>query len=149
MKLISRIFLLVAFVIGIFIATHNTQSVVFTYIPGGELSPVPQGASLELPLFLLVLGALTLGAFFAGFATAFEHARLRAGLRKQTKLAARAVGEAKTAVADAESLRKELDALRTQAQAADERALSAERAQLESANAAAEADADEDDPQYN
>jgi uncharacterized integral membrane protein len=130
MKLISRIFLLVAFVIGIFVATHNTQTVEFTYIPGGQLSPLPQGASLELPLFLLVLAALTVGAFFAGFASAFEHARLRAGLRKQTKVATRAAQESKAARADAEALSKELDAVRNEAQASDERAMAAETAQV-------------------
>ncbi|MFT4570457.1 MAG: putative integral membrane protein [Hyphomicrobiaceae bacterium] len=131
MKLLSRIILLALFVVGIFIATDNMQIVEFSYIPDGDYSPLPQGAKLELPLFLLVLGSLLVGAFLAGFATAFEHARLRAGLRRQTRLADRARDEASLAKGDLEELTRELDTARTRAEQAVEREKTAVRAQEE------------------
>jgi uncharacterized integral membrane protein len=140
MKLLSRIILLVLFVVGIFIATHNMQVVEFTYIPGGQYSPLPQGATVELPLFLLVLGALLVGAFLAGFTTAFEHARLRAGLRRQTRIADRAKDEAGIATAEVEDLRRELEAARTRAEQAGEREQAAVRAREEAINASREAE---------
>lgn len=140
MKLISRIFLLTLCVVGIFIATENIQVVEFTYVPGGAYSPLPQGAKVEMPLFLLVLAALLAGAFLAAFSTAVEHARLRAGLRRQTRIADKSREEAQSATGQLDDLKQQLEAERSRADQATDREKSAIRAREEAISASREAE---------
>ena len=138
MKIIRSIFLLVLFVAGVVIATQNTGPVTFVYLPQASWSPVPDGASLDLPLFIVVLGCLVVGAALAGFATFIEQVRLRNTARRQTKLATKMTKERDDAVAKLEEASTALEVARDQTSQAERQVAEAAR---EAANAAAANDA--------
>ncbi len=113
MKIISRLLYAIVTIAGVVLASMNMQLVKVTYLPALEISPVPEGAYFEFPLALLLLAVLVAGVLIAGLGTLLEHIRLRAGLRKQSKLNAR--------------LEQELDSARAALEAANARADEASR----------------------
>ena len=122
MKIIRTLFLIVLFVLGVLVATQNTQAVRFAYLPDASWSPIPGGAAIELPLFLLVLGCVVLGAALAGVGTFVEQVRLRTAARRQTKLATKMTKERDAAVSDLDRAKEQLEDARAAAQQAERRA---------------------------
>ncbi len=104
MKIISRLLYALVIIAGIVLASMNMQVVTVTYLPELSISPIPEGAAFDFPLALLLLAVLVIGVLIAGLGAFVEHVRLRAGLRKQSKLNARLEQElvaARAALGDA------------------------------------------------
>jgi uncharacterized membrane protein YciS (DUF1049 family) len=107
-------------VVGIVLASANMTLVRFIYIPGVAFLSTGEQAEVEIPLALLLLAFLLLGALVAGTGTFVEHVRLRFLVRRGEKVV--------------KALRGELDKVRAELEQA-EAALSARSSELASEQA--------------
>ena len=125
MKILRNVLLCVLFVAAVFISSANVQLVEIVYLPATGLESGWQPRSIQLPLFVIVLGALGIGALLGGAAGLFEQGRLRLALRQSRKAEHKAVAElaeAETGLAGeretAARLRRDLEAARAAAERA-------------------------------
>lgn len=118
MKILRNVLSLVLFLAGIVLASVNATVVPFTYLPPLGVGPRPEGATIELPLWVPVIAAVVFGALIAAAGSGFEHLRLRAGLRKQRRIAERAEGSLEDARGEVEQLRLKLEEAEQAARAA-------------------------------
>lgn len=119
MGIVRNVVLCLFFVAAVYVASANVQPVEIVYLPafGGD-SPW-NARSVEIPLFVVILGALVVGALIGGITGLLEQGRLRLALRR----AVRAEHKAREQLAETESslgkeqasshaLRAELSAVR-------------------------------------
>ena len=85
MKILRNVLLCVLFVCAVFISSANVQLVEIVYLPATGLESGWQPRSIQLPLFVIILGALGVGALLGGAAGLFEQGRLRLALRQARK----------------------------------------------------------------
>lgn len=112
MKILRNLLYIFAVVGGIVLASANMTEVDFVYLPGLEFLAGPSVAQVRVPLALLLLGFLLVGAFVAGTGTFVEHVRLRFLSRRNEKVA-------RGLRAELEKARAELDQARTELAARD------------------------------
>ncbi len=122
MRVIRTAVLSLLFIAGVFLASANVHDVSLVFLPNIPIAGWPEFRSVELPLFILVLGFLVLGVILGGFGALFEHVRLRRALRRASKEKDKLAGElgaARAEVEQAESqqsrLREELEQARAEA----------------------------------
>jgi len=108
-KILRTILYTIAIVAGIVLASVNMTLVPFIYLPALRFLPRPEGAQIEAPLALLLLGALVIGTLIAGTGSFVEHVRLRMALRRQNK-------RNEKLTAEVDKLRAELEAAHTSAE---------------------------------
>jgi len=108
MKLLRTFLFAILFLVGVFLASANTASIELVYLPRLPFGPYPEGASVHLPIFLVVLAAVLLGVFA-------EQLRLRLGMRSQRREAERLAGELEQQTEDMRNLRAELAEAREEA----------------------------------
>jgi uncharacterized integral membrane protein len=89
MRILKTVILCLAFVVAVFLCSANVHSVQLHYIPDIGLPQLGEPQSLNLPLFLLVLGSVALGLVLGGGGALFEQTRLRLELRQAKKAADR------------------------------------------------------------
>jgi len=130
MRILRNVLLCVLFVAAVFIASANVQLVEIVYLPSTGLGSGWQPRSVQLPLFVIVLGALGLGALIGGAAGLFEQGRLRLALRQSRKAAHKALADAADAEARLVSEREGTEKLRREAEVAR---MEAERARRSAA----------------
>jgi uncharacterized membrane protein YciS (DUF1049 family) len=121
-KILRNLLYLVLIVVGIVLASANMELVRFVYIPGIAFLSTGEQAEIQIPLALLLLGFLLIGAFVAGTGTLVEHVRLRFLVRRNEKVV--------------KALRSDLDKVRADLEQA-EAALSARTSELASEQARA------------
>lgn len=133
MKILRNVLLCVLFVAAVFISSANVQLVEIVYLPATGLESGWQPRAVQLPLFVIVLGALAIGALLGGAAGLFEQGRLRLALRQARKSehkAASDLAEAQAELAGEKEtgarLRRELDSARAAAEIARRSAAGAE-----------------------
>jgi uncharacterized integral membrane protein len=119
-RILRNLVYLFAIVSGIVLASANMTPVRFVYIPGISFLSTGEQAEIEIPLALLLLGFLLLGAVLAGTGTLVEHVRLRFLVRRNEKVV--------------KALRGEIDKVRAELEQA-EAALSARSSELASEQA--------------
>ncbi|MFQ5478223.1 MAG: lipopolysaccharide assembly protein LapA domain-containing protein [Candidatus Binatia bacterium] len=85
MKIVKTMFYTVVFLFAVFIASFNTATVYLVYLPALPFLARPEGAVLQLPLFVVILGSVLLGVIIGGAGAFIEHLRLRATLRAEQK----------------------------------------------------------------
>lgn len=119
MKILRNVLLCVLFVVAVFVSSANVQLVEIVYLPATGLESGWQPRSIQLPLFVIVLGALGIGALLGGAAGLFEQGRLRLALRQARKSEHKAAADLAAVEANvareresAERLRRELEAER-------------------------------------
>ncbi len=122
MRILRNLLYIFVIVAGIVLASANMTLVRFVYIPGVAFLSTGEQAEAELPLALLLLAFLLLGAVVAGTGTLVEHVRLRFLVRRNEKVV--------------KALRSELDKARTELEQA-EAALAARSSELASEQARA------------
>jgi uncharacterized integral membrane protein len=93
MKIVKRTLLLVLFVCGVFLATHNSQDVTLVVIPALGIAGWPAEQTIDLPLFVVILAALTAGGLLIGVVAAAERISLQTRLRRARKDVARLESE--------------------------------------------------------
>jgi len=98
------------FVAAVFISSANVHVVELVYLPGIGIESTWEPRAVHVPLFVVVLASLIIGALLGGAGALFEQARLRLALRKARKVADKAASDADEA-RQAEAARAE-DALR-------------------------------------
>ncbi|HYC54965.1 MAG TPA: lipopolysaccharide assembly protein LapA domain-containing protein [Candidatus Binatia bacterium] len=144
MRILRTILLLILIVAGIALASVNMTPVKFFYLPPFQFMPRPEGASMDIPLALLLLASLVLGALIAGTGTFVEHARLRFAVRRQAKVNGKLRGDVERLTSELEQARSAAEARQVELAAAQTRAERAEdevtKAQLEAARHRARAD---------
>ena len=94
MKTLRTLLLCLLFVGAVFISSANVHVVELVYLPGIGVESTWSPRSIAVPLFVVVLGSLIVGALLGGAGALFEQARLRLGLRQARKAAEKAAGEA-------------------------------------------------------
>ena len=94
MKTIRTLLLCLLFVAAVFISSANVHLVDLVYLPGIGVESTWSPRSVAVPLFVVVLGSLIVGALLGGVGALFEQARLRLGLRQARKAADKATTEA-------------------------------------------------------
>ena len=94
MKTIRTLLLCLLFVAAVFISSANVHVVELVYLPGIGVESTWSPRSVAVPLFVVVLGSLIVGALLGGAGALFEQARLRLGLRQARKAADKATTEA-------------------------------------------------------
>ncbi|TFH31974.1 MAG: hypothetical protein E4H00_02415 [Myxococcales bacterium] len=120
MGIIRNIIVAILFVAAVYIASANVQLIEIVYLPTSGVSSGWDARSIELPVFVVVLGGLVLVAVFGGAAGLFEQGRLRLALRKATKAERRANDEIASLEkqltkqqSESSELQSELDAVRS------------------------------------
>ena len=115
MKTLRTIFFCLLFVAAVFVSSANVHVVDVVYLPAVGIESTWDPRSIRVPLFVVVLAALILGALLGGATALYEQARLRLALRQARRAADKAASETEEAqalqaraVADAASLRQEL-----------------------------------------
>ena len=93
MRVIRTAVLSLLFIAGVFLASANVHDVSLVFLPNIPIAGWPEFRSVELPLFMLVLGFLVLGVILGGFGVLFEHVRLRRALRRASRDKDKLVGE--------------------------------------------------------
>jgi len=93
MRILRNVLLCVIFVFAVFISSANVQLVEIVYLPATGLESGWEPRSIQLPLFVIVLGALALGALLGGAAGLFEQGRLHLALRQSRKTEHKAAAE--------------------------------------------------------
>lgn len=86
MKILRNLLYIFVIVCGIVLASANMEPVRFVYIPGIAFLSTGEQAEAQVPLALLLLGFLLVGAFVAGTGTLVEHVRLRFLVRRNEKV---------------------------------------------------------------
>jgi len=94
MRTIRTLLLCLLFVAAVFISSANVHVVDLVYLPGIGVESTWSPRSVAVPLFVVVLGSLIVGALLGGAGALFEQARLRLGLRQARKAADKATTEA-------------------------------------------------------
>jgi len=114
-KTLRTVFLCLVFVAAVFVSSANVHVVELVYLPALGIESTWDPRSIHIPLFVVVLAALILGAVLGGATALYEQARLRLALRQARRATAKASGETEEArvaqtraVADAAKLRAEL-----------------------------------------
>jgi uncharacterized integral membrane protein len=125
MRILRNVLLCVIFVFAVFVSSANVQLVEIVYLPATGLASGWQPRSIQLPLFVIILGALGLGALLGGIAGLFEQGRLRLALRQSRKAEHKAAADlaaAEAAVAGeretSERLQRDLESARVTAERA-------------------------------
>jgi hypothetical protein len=121
-RILRNLLYIFVIVAGIVVASANMTPVRFVYIPGVAFLSTGEQAEANVPLALLLLAFLLLGAVVAGTGTFVEHVRLRFLVRRNEKVA--------------KGLRNELDKARAELEQA-EAALGARTSELASEQARA------------
>ncbi|RMF24857.1 MAG: DUF1049 domain-containing protein [Deltaproteobacteria bacterium] len=114
MRVIRTVVIALLFIAAVFLASANVQEVSLVFLPDLPVAGWPATRSLELPLFVLVLGSLVLGVLIGGFGALFEQARLRRGLRRADKEKKRLAAELAQAAEERERYRQERDEARAE-----------------------------------
>ncbi len=112
MRVIRTIVVALLFIAAVFLASANVQEVEIVFLPDLPLAGWPSVQSVELPLFVIVLGSLVVGVLVGGFGALLEQARLRRAVRRATKEKEKLAGELREVRAElerAESARAELE----------------------------------------
>lgn len=131
MRVLRTVLICLLFVAAVFISSANVHLVELVYLPGIGIESTWEPRSIRAPLFVVVLGALLIGALLGGAAAIFEQTRLRLALRQSRKAAEKAASDVE-AVRD-ERARDLSEAARLRQELADaRRALSPPNAQIES-----------------
>jgi uncharacterized integral membrane protein len=119
MRILRNVLLCVLFVAAVFVSSANVQLVEIVYLPATGLDSGWQPRAIQLPLFVIVLGALGIGALLGGAAGFFEQGRLRLALRHSRKSEHKAAADLATVEGNvarerenAERLHRELEAER-------------------------------------
>jgi uncharacterized integral membrane protein len=85
-KILRSIVRILLIVVGVMVSIPNMTPVRFVYLPVIPLVSSGEAASVEIPLALLLLAFLALGALFVGTSTLVEHVRLRFLVRRNAKV---------------------------------------------------------------
>jgi hypothetical protein len=114
-KTLRTIFFCLLFVAAVFVSSANVHVVDVVYLPAVGIESTWDPRSIRVPLFVVVLAALILGAILGGATALYEQARLRLALRQARRGADKAASEKEDAqalqaraVAEAVRLRQEL-----------------------------------------
>ena len=118
MKILRNVLLCVLFVAAVFVSSANVQLVEIVYLPATGLESGWQPRAIQLPLFVIVLGALGIGALLGGAAGLFEQGRLRLSLRQSRKSEHKAAADLATAEEKLASERENAERLRRDFEAA-------------------------------
>jgi uncharacterized integral membrane protein len=129
-KILRNVLLCVLFVVAVFISSANVQLVEIVYLPATGLESGWQPRAIQLPLFVIVLGALGVGALLGGAAGLFEQGRLRLALRQSRKTEHKAVADLAAAEAGLASEREGSQRLQRELEAAHASAERARRATI-------------------
>lgn len=86
MRILRSILRILVIVVGVMVSIPNMTPVRFVYLPVLPLVAGGEEASVEIPLALLLLAFLALGALFVGTGTLVEHVRLRFLVRRHAKV---------------------------------------------------------------
>ena len=98
MKTLRNIFWLIVFIVLVVFCTKNASAVVVDLLL----------TTVETQLYVMMLSALFIGAFFVGFSTFFEHARLKRQLKKMQRQCSDLQNKLKQVEKSQEALPKEL-----------------------------------------
>ena len=93
MKTLRTVLICLLFVAAVFVSSANVHLVELVYLPAIGIENTWAPRALHAPLFVVVLGALVLGALLGGAAALFEQARLRLALRHARKTTDKATAE--------------------------------------------------------
>jgi len=85
-RILRSIVRILVIVVGVMVSIPNMTPVHFVYLPVLPLVASGEAASVEIPLALLLLAFLALGALFVGTGTLVEHVRLRFLVRRNAKV---------------------------------------------------------------
>jgi uncharacterized integral membrane protein len=85
-KILRSIVRILAIVVGVLVSIPNMTPVRFVYLPVLPLVGDGEASSVDVPLALLLLAFLALGALFVGTSTLVEHVRLRFLVRRNAKV---------------------------------------------------------------
>lgn len=86
MKILRSILRILVIVVGVLVSIPNMTPVRFVYLPVLPLVAGGEEAAVQIPLALLLLASLVLGALLVGTGTLVEHVRLRFLVRRHGKL---------------------------------------------------------------
>ena len=112
MKTLRAVVVCLLFVAAVFVASANVHVVEIVYLPAIGIESTWAPRALHAPLFVIVLGALLVGALLGGAAALFEQTRLRLGLRQARKAAAKAAEDSEAARAEGMRAAEEIARLR-------------------------------------
>lgn len=102
MGIVRNVVFAILFVIAVYVASANVQLVEIVYLPATGFASGWEQRSIQLPVFVVVLGGLVLGALIGGVTALLEQGRLRFALR-------RASGAEKKALQDIRALEEEVE----------------------------------------
>ncbi len=108
MKLLRTVILGVLFLLGVFLSSANTGSMKIVYLPPMPFGPMPEGASIEVPVFIVILGSILVGVLITGLGVAFEQSKLRWSTRSALKQAKRQEAEWGAANRDVASMKEQV-----------------------------------------
>jgi uncharacterized integral membrane protein len=112
MKTLRTLLICLLFVAAVFISSANVHVVELVYLPGIGVESTWSPRSISIPLFVVVLGALIVGALLGSAGALFEQARLRLGLRQARKSVEKAEGDAEELRANAATAADEIAQLK-------------------------------------
>lgn len=139
MRILRNLLYIVAIVGGIVLASANMTPVRFIYLPGLAFVSSREPAEVEVPLALLLLGFLLIGALVAGTGTFVEHLRLRFLVRRNAKVVKGLRAELDKARAELEQAEATIASRASDLAAEQARAKKAEQAQAMAEEAHAKA----------
>lgn len=118
MKILRNVILCVLFVVAVFISSANVQLVEIVYLPATGFESGWRPRTIQLPLFVIILGALGIGAMLGGAGGLFEQGRLRLALRRARKAEQQAATDRAEAETSAARERESVERLRVELQSA-------------------------------
>jgi uncharacterized integral membrane protein len=128
-KILRNLLYIVVIVVGIVLASANMTPVRFVYIPGVAFLSTGEQAEADVPLALLLLAFLLIGAFVAGTGTLVEHVRLRFLVRRNEKVVKALRGDVEKVRAELEQAEAALSARSSELASEQARARRAEEAE--------------------
>ncbi len=138
MRILRNLLYIVVVVIGIVLASANMTPVRFVYLPSVASFVGGEPAETQVPLALLLLGFLLVGAIVAGTGTFVEHVRLRFLVRRNAKVVKGLRGDLEKTRLELEQVQAALDARTSELTSEQARARRAEEAEARALASAAE-----------
>lgn len=138
MRILRNLLYIVVVVAGIVLASANMTPVRFVYLPGIAFVTSGESAEADVPLALLLLAFLLVGAVVAGTGTFVEHVRLRFLVRRNAKVVKALRGDLEKTRNELEQAQAALGARTSELQSEQARARRAEEAEARALASAAE-----------
>lgn len=138
MRILRNLLYIVVVVVGIVLASANMAPVRFVYLPNVAFVTGGRSAEAEVPLALLLLAFLLVGAVVAGTGTFVEHLRLRFLVRRNAKVVKALRGDLEKTRAELEQAEAALGARTSELASEQARARRAEEAEARALASAAE-----------